>query len=193
MTLISQIQGTNNTVYNLRDDVHTWGGRNLALATNYDQFGIDTYDSSNTGITFLGNNKVKIEAGGRLRRYGNTIVNFPDAPRLYQGDFIFSIYVYENTLDQDGGLTCWVKTSATAGGGYATTIPAQYTGLIQSKMLNINTSTYGFALDVKALDATSGYLVVGPFKVEKGNKPTDWSPALEDIAHVNGTQLILLS
>jgi hypothetical protein len=30
-------------------------------------------------------------------------------------------------------------------------------------------------------------------KIEKGNKATDWSPALEDIAHVNGTTLELLS
>lgn len=31
MALISQIKGTDNISYNLRDDVHTWGGRNLAL------------------------------------------------------------------------------------------------------------------------------------------------------------------
>lgn len=105
MALISQIQDTNNTIYNLRDDVHTWGGRNLALATNYDQFDLSTYDVK-TNTTILDNNKVKIEAGGRLRRYGNTIVNFPDAPRLCQGNFIASIYVYENTLDQDGHITC---------------------------------------------------------------------------------------
>lgn len=30
-------------------------------------------------------------------------------------------------------------------------------------------------------------------KLEKGSKPTDWSPAPEDIAHVNGEQLELLS
>ena len=30
-------------------------------------------------------------------------------------------------------------------------------------------------------------------KLEKGSKPTDWSPAPEDIAHMNGEQLELLS
>ena len=30
-------------------------------------------------------------------------------------------------------------------------------------------------------------------KLEKGSKPTDWSPAPKDIAHVNGEQLELLS
>lgn len=192
MTLISQIQGTNNTVYNLRDDVHTWGGRNWALATDYNQFDLSTYDVK-TNTTILDNNRVKIEAGGRLRRYGNTIANFPDAPRLCQGEFIASIYVYENTLDQNGNITCWKKTTATSGGGGGTTIPAQTTGLITLKLGNVNSSYYGFSLEIQLTDATSGYLVVGPFKVEKGNKPTDWSPAPEDIAHVNGTQLILLS
>jgi hypothetical protein len=31
------------------------------------------------------------------------------------------------------------------------------------------------------------------FKLERGNKATDWSPAPEDIAHVNGECLELLS
>jgi hypothetical protein len=30
-------------------------------------------------------------------------------------------------------------------------------------------------------------------KAERGNKATDWSPAPEDIAQVDGTELILLS
>lgn len=192
MALISQIQDTNNTVYNLRDDIHTWGGRNLALATNYDQFGIDTYDGNNTGITFLGNNKVKIAAGNRFYRYANTIVNFPNGPRLFKGTMIASIYVYENTLDQQSSFTYWCKLSETSGGGQMTYIPSQYTGLVQN-ITSTNQSFYGFSLDIKTLDATSGYLVIGPLKVEMGNKPTDWSPAPEDIAHVNGTQLILLS
>ena len=192
MALISQIQGTNNTIYNLRDDVHTWGGRNLALATSYDQFDLNTYDVK-TKTTILNNNRVKIEAGGWFRRYGNTIANFSNAPRLFQGDFIASIYVYENTLDQDGHISCWRKTTATGGGGVGGTIPAQTTGLITINMKNENGSYYGFTLDISLSNATSGYLVVGPFKVEKGNKPTDWSPAPEDIARVNGTQLILLS
>lgn len=33
MALISKIKGTNNTEYNVRDDVSIWGGRNLLVRT----------------------------------------------------------------------------------------------------------------------------------------------------------------
>lgn len=165
----------------LIDRVSTFGGTNLALATNYNQFGINTYDTKKN-VTFLDNNKVKIEAGGQLKRYSNTIVNFPNGPRLFKGTLVRSIPIYENTLDTDGHFTVWFKTSATAGGGYGYSIPSQYTGLIYiTNTLANETSYYGFSLDVYATEATSGHIIIGPLKVEIGNKPTDWTPAPEDL------------
>lgn len=165
----------------LIDRVSIFGGTNLALATNYDQFGINTYDIK-TNVTFLGNNKVKIEAGGRLRRYANTIVNFPNGPRSFKGTLVRSIPIYENTLDTNAGFTVWYKTTATSGGGHGYSIPSQYTGFIYIIDTIINeTSLYGFSLEAYATEATSGYIVIGPLKVEIGNKPTDWTPAPEDL------------
>jgi hypothetical protein len=40
---------------------------------------------------------------------------------------------------------------------------------------------------------TNSWVCLYAPKLEKGNKPTDWSPAPEDIAYVNGTTLELLS
>jgi hypothetical protein len=52
---------------------------------------------------------------------------------------------------------------------------------------------YGFVLDLDTRNDTAGQIIFGQAKVEIGNKATDWSPAPEDIAHVNGTTLELLS
>ena len=46
MALISQIKSTDNaTPYNVRDDVHIWGGRNLMKRTCYSAFAPQNFNN----------------------------------------------------------------------------------------------------------------------------------------------------
>lgn len=51
----------------------------------------------------------------------------------------------------------------------------------------------GFNIMVGDNTTTAQELWITDIKLEKGNKATDWSPAPEDIAHVNGECLELIS
>lgn len=165
----------------LVDRVSTFGGTNLALATSYDQFGIDTY-ATKENVTFLGDNKVKIEAGGELNRGSSKIItNFPDGnPQLFSGNYIISFYVYENTLNQNGSFAFYKKHNASSAGGQVYTLSAQKTGLF-TFLHPLNNSYYGFYGRWYFPNATSGYIIISPLKFEKGTKATDWTPSPYDL------------
>ncbi len=172
----------------LVDRVSTFGGTNLVRGSNYDQFGIDTYYYK-TGVTFLGDNKVKIEAGGRLNRSTTQQEKFRlTQPIIFDQNnktIITSFYVYENTLNQDCICKLWYyhDTDGAAGAYTVITVPAQETGFFKGTCdFAITTKDhYGYLLDIRATNATSGYIIIGPVKIEKGTKPTDWTSSPYDL------------
>lgn len=206
MANLSQIK-VGSTTYDVRDDVHTWGGRNLLLYTGSMPIGsnyirnyraaiaslTDTgegikYDSSinNGGIEIPLFSRGCIEAGevltcsfqarGTKANVGNVYVCRQTAAGANTDNVS-----YGNLLNLTGiSSTDWKKYSFT------------FTASNASQPANDKYAMY-FML---AWGSTNvGWLEIKKYslKLEKGNKPTDWSPAPEDIAYVNDTELVLLS
>ena len=211
MALISKIKSTHDSVdYNIRDDVHTWGGRNLIYYTkNFFVTG-----NRDTGWTNSGSWTFSTDSEGFVvaskAQTGQTSNNIPS--------------LYANRIPVNIGdiivVSCWMKIEVLNNNEYK--IPyifevynssgtrVQYqdvapTAANSNKPTLIdNTWTYFYSTHtVTASDAVTasirlslfrnGTMAIKKVKLEKGNKPTDWSPAPEDIAYVNGTELVLLS
>lgn len=193
MALISKIKNTADSVdYNIRDDVHTWGGRNLMLRTAYSTFG-NTDHFNNIGSATVSGSKVTVPYGKEIyhKDYVKNVIGL-----IPSGTVVTcSIYIYEATatggnhkvymspLTNTTGTVTWTNTKS---------IPSGTTGLV-SWQWTTAADYYGFVLDLDTRNDTAGQIIFGQAKVEIGNKPTDWSPAPEDIAVVVGTQLQLLS
>lgn len=188
---ISVIKGSDNVNYNLRDDVHTWGGRNLMLRTDYGTFGNSSHFNG-SGMTFAGDR-----------------VTVPYAKEIYHKDYVknviglipngsivtCSIYVYQATAT--GGnhrvyMSPITNTSGSVNWVNIKSIPSGTTGLVVWQY-TLTADAYGFVLDLDTRNDTSGQIIFGRAKIELGNKFTDWSPAPEDFATVVGTELNLLS
>lgn len=194
MALISKIKNTADSVdYNIRDDVHTWGGRNLMKRTCYSAFAPDNFNNGTaTGVSFA-DEKAIIPYGKEVyhKNYVDNVIGLiPSGTTL-----TCSIYIYEATaiggnhkvymspLTNTTGTVSWTNTKS---------IPSGTVGLV-SWQWTTPADYYGFVLDLDTRNDTAGQIIFGQAKVEIGNKATDWSPAPEDIAHINGTTLELLS
>lgn len=180
MALISKIKGTNNTEYNVRDDVSVWGGRNLLKGTSnewqtitmpttsyYSQFGTDYELQEGETYTFsvivervsTDSNPINIHLGnGTIKNYTHDIYTWRKN-NITSGEKIVLIHTIEHSdrYNSDG-----------------TTFAPYFAWRIRNEQK---------AITVRYKQA----------KLEKGTKPTDWSPAPEDIAYVNGECLELLS
>ena len=180
MALISKIKNTADSVdYNIRDDVHTWGGRNYILQT------INGY----TLTTAIG-----------------TIPLSPALSALNPLDIITLSFEVKSTA------THWIdfywRDAASGGTSYADynnfypafqiTTTDTWTKFTCSKLAGANIANAKYLALRQSSSAHAAGTIIGTveyrnMKIELGNKPTDWSPALEDIAYVNDTCLELLS
>ena len=197
MALISKIKNTADSVdYNIRDDVHTWGGRNLMLHTDYATYGTSTFFNDGIPSVSINNNKMTIPYATSIAHLSKkNVLSFTIPSNTI---VTCSVYVYENTI-ADGTHAVRVGRIANIEGTSVSfsdwqTIPTGFTGLYSWQWkFSSTTDAYGFILNFSTTQSTSGNMILGRVKVEIGNKPTDWSPAPEDIAYVNGTTLELLS
>ena len=101
----------------------------------------------------------------------------------------FSIPIYENTLN--GAFTFTPICIRLGNSGYGTnlSIPVGQTGLYTKSFL-ANEDCRGFFLQsISTAAATSGSIILGPPKIEIGNKPTDWTPCPEDLIIYNDETL----
>lgn len=71
MAVISQIKGTDNVTYNVRDDVNIWGGRNYATlnftgdSSKTGTLGLRYIDTIDTSLSFKGRPVIKRYRTGR--------------------------------------------------------------------------------------------------------------------------------
>lgn len=219
MALISKIKGTDNVDYNVRDDVSVWGGRNLFRLSNmqdrstFISNGTATFDDGSYFRYYNGavsNHTFEQIAGGN--GYQDTILlnsaaNIGIAFMRPVSEFNFNSNSYYT-------MSCWAKTTKTSAGldmglSYRTNADAWvWRGGSNRHLFNTTNTWQHFSLTFKpdadtkiimycftVLGVTNGTdtFTIKHCKLEKGTKPTDWSPAPEDIAHVNGECLELLS
>ena len=225
MALISKIKNTADSVdYNIRDDVHTWGGRNLFWGTSWgNSF---TENSNITGWYRLEPNVDTLETSitkGQCyavhrSRSGTTATSWSEF-KYYCRDNTVLIPGEQYTLSwwQYAPTDTWYASYST---NYLTSNIRYYdsggTKIADSTTMNPNNTVFKptavttwehrsstFTVPAAAEGHAWWYiyfsiprdidLILCQFKLEHGNKATDWSPAPEDIAHVNGTTLELLS
>jgi len=199
MAVLSKIKASDNVDYNIRDDYSTWGGRNLL--SSYVMPG-----SNNPGNT---------ATAGRCSYIGPYAIKILAAENADTYFSLWSLYALED--DQVYTLSCEVSNliNGTVYNFplYAQNNPIGVTLTINKNGLNYitftktsvtdntivyvdNRSYHKIFMDDSSRTIANGQstngVTLSKFKLEKGNKPTDWSPAPEDIAKFIGDETIEL-
>lgn len=176
----------------LIDRVSTFGGTNLTRASGCGDWDAQHYGTSQ-GFEFMGD-RVKIPGGKQfgISNYAKTYDRLLPILYIANTPLTISTIIYENTLtstndsDEISFQVVSYHIDETHGNWYyysTKTVNLNFVGAIDFK---ISYSTnfdklYGMALIIKTSSTTSGYLTVGPRKVEIGNKATDWTPSPYDL------------
>ena len=176
MALISKIKGTNGTEYNVRDDVSVWGGRNLIKNSNIAQL--------TTSASAWGYSTWRLAKPDSLKVGETLVASAKITPGASDTWTAATFYLY-NAAQDDGARAKSATVLGEIVNNYAfakLTVNSNYTNYTDLLIY------YGTAGQCTGHSGT-----ITDVKLERGTKPTDWSPAPEDIAHVNGECLELLS
>ena len=181
MAVISQIKATSDNVdYNIRDDYSIWGGR------NYVQKGGPGVVASHLTS---GNEYIAINIGTAANNIpsGSTVtVSFDLEMKVTTANPTLLVY---NTNNK--GPMQFTNTSKTYTAAANTTLKQKctYTNTIGARSDATLTDNY---LEFYSTYNTGNVFSISNLKMEIGNKPTDWSPAPEDIARFIGNETIEL-
>lgn len=160
------------------------GGRNLIRRTDYAIYGNDSnykHYANQSPATFS-SDRITVPFGTEIWHstpYSQNLINktIPAGTKV-----LCSVYVYEQSIS-DGSHRLYVsrlKTNGSINWDNAHTIPYGFTGLL-TWVYTPPEDIKGFCLDFDTRNSTSGQMVLGPVKAELGTKPTDWTPAPEDL------------
>ena len=159
------------------------GGRNLIRRTDYAIYGNDNHYKhyANQSPAAFSSDRITVPFGTQIWHspYSQNRINktIPAGTKI-----LCSVYVYEQSIS-DGYHRLYVsrlKTDGSVNWDNAYTIPHGFTGLL-TWVYTPPENIKGFCLDFDTRNSTSGQMVLGPVKAELGTKPTDWSPAPEDL------------
>ena len=177
------------------DRVSTFGGTNLMRASGCSNWDVQYYRQDQTAyqVEFLGD-RIKIPAGKQLSQ---NRLNYPNNISLNLDEkVLFSFYIYENTLTSESTSDKiainygYFRTGSST--GTATSIDLSYTGLF-TQFWNVGAENIlGFTLGITIPSTATGYIIIGPRKVELGSKPTDWSPSPYDLVTYDSTNQALV-
>ena len=203
MAVISQIKATSDNVnYNIRDDYSIWGGRNLVHNTRFlsatppapwVNWGSPT---TREVVTINGINYMHIvSTTTQYQGYSQNSIHRGGYGDVAEGDqIIVSFDAYAKTAGQKccAGIH-WNNSSGSIISQVwfvptLTTTSAHYI----SPIYTVPANCVGFNLMIGSNTTTADEIWMAKVKVEKGNKPTDWSPAPEDIARFIGNETIEL-
>ena len=199
MAQLSKIK-VGSTTYNVRDDVHTWGGRNLLKFTDWYVTGV--YGLSNctmnltTDASAPGGKVLRLTLTDSTKNAHCYLSSMKSRGGMVSGEtYIASLYVRASAaMSRPTNQTMECSSNLTRINNVNIT-----TGWVQQGIkfvYNPNASYQAWYFIYPALwsGLSNGkYIDIAGVKLEHGNKITDWSPAPEDIAHVNGECLELIS
>lgn len=207
MATISQIKATSDNVnYNIRDDYSIWGGRNLLLGTNTQYTSVGNERNSVTETTDKFNGCIVFKSSNAWADIGfNFRTQLKDRGVISTGD-ILTYSIWAKTDDTTSRDICGIWVS---GHNASETANKNYLSVAKIATLTTNWVQYSYTFTVTAdmMSMTAGgstrfecnttctdgkFIYWAAPKVEKGNKPTDWSPAPEDIARFIGNETIEL-
>lgn len=182
MADIKAIKGTDNVVYNLRDDYSKWGGNNLLLniprshvATNYDGYAFYCVEDLQQDVTYtLQLWNVDVSHTGKT------------ADQL-------GIWVYYCGGNVNFGS--WYGTGHFTN-GHANHLILTFTPSASNLSHSNVTGTASGSKFIRLYNSVpnaSGTknMSIEKWKLERGHKATDWSPCYKDIFTLSGEQLIV--
>ena len=171
MATINKIKATNNKEYNIRDDYSIWGGRNLLQNSSQILSNGSVLDTKTLFAVYLWSTPGQSYTGWKqIMPYTN--INT-------EGLFTITFQAMNDSQEY------WCLKHNGSAHDYA---------LYFKNPENIKTGdelTLSFDV-IKYNPSIANGLEVKNFKLERGNKPTDWSPAPEDIAKFIGNETIEL-
>lgn len=207
MATISKIKATaDNVDYNIRDDYSIWGGRNFLPITQAYLYTRSGKSATSQGITvtqeengwFSVSGTKTSTSGGSICLWPNPTGNNTDAAINdnfvdinLNGPIIMKIEV-EGTPFLSGSaysdsthIVMYGPSSSSSWrlGGYTSSL--QKTGTFAQSFFSV----VRYYIGASSSGSPNGRFRI---KIEKGNKPTDWSPAPEDIAKFIGDETIEL-
>lgn len=179
-TIVGDYYTTATVVDNKIDGIEI-GGRNLIRFSDIDKYGVSYYTRTSGKIISISDGKATIPYGCE---YYNAYEKQSVTEPIPSGTTLTgSCYVYENTWDSSSNRRIYIGLKKTDGTwiwpsfkqfGVGETGRISYTITTTSEIV-------GVTLDIDGRNGTSGQIVVGSYKIETGNKPTDWTPAPEDV------------
>ena len=176
MADIKAIKGLDNVTYNLRDDYSKWGGENLLL-------NIPKRYVANDYLAYQLNLTENLIVGERytLQLWGVTIAHSGKTaaqlnPAVYWGGGYISLCGWAGQCS-NGGAT-YLKATFTP--TYSTSNTNQVNTANNAWIEIYNTPSHA--------DGTKN-MIITKWKLEFGDKATDWSPCYKDIFTVSGTEL----
>jgi hypothetical protein len=203
MAIINKIKATDNKEYNIRDDYSIWGGRNLLLNSNFftgnDQYWEKTLSTSFSEIVFDSDKKWAhiIDSGKAYEGYIQNLWENNSEQIVKEQDNITLSFLAKG---KNGGEEIWARIWWLDING--DTVDAYYydtcilTTTINKYTLTRIAPANAVSLQIAIYSSGSPHSPIEFWftnvKVEKGNKPTDWSPAPEDIAKFIGNETIEL-
>lgn len=175
MADIYAIKGTDNVTYNLRDDYSKWGGENLLLniPKSYSSGSYCAYQLSFCENLIKGERytvqlwNVNVYHSAKTQAQTNIC--------LYWGGGSVQLVNFNN---------CW---TAQTNNYHADYLKMTFTAPNNSHT-DTNNLWFNVYNSVGNADGTRS-MSIGKWKLEKGDKATDWSPCHKDIFTVSGTEL----
>lgn len=181
-----EITSTVNAYTDTKFDSIEVGARNLIRYTDlsrWDEYKTK-YSMTSSGVS-VENGKMTLTSGNGVQVYAFPKFQLTPIP-INRGDTLTaSVYVYENTLT--GGskdlrlyIGYRVKGDTAQRWRYKTFTQNEVGLLSYTWTVDVDDIEY-IAIDPQLYTSTGGYVVLGNYMLEKGNKATTWTPAPEDV------------
>ncbi len=157
------------------------GGRNLLRYTDFKD--ASKWNKNNGATISNGIGTISANSGKQVELYRK------DAVSGKAGDkFTFSVNVLTNTLSGGDGFKfyVWCVGKKSDGSAYNTwpigdKLSTNFTGVYSyTWTIPSGVTITKLGIDMDAYNCTSGTATVNHYKIERGDKATDWTPALED-------------
>lgn len=152
------------------------GGRNLFLLSDFSANNPYWTQTSGTTPTVDGEKVTITQAGEFYQKYSGD-GSIPTSATIPSGTTLtLSCYFYENTAN--GNRRIYYAQSPS---WMFVTVPTNFVGL-WSTTFTTSVDITKLCIDYDCRGLTSGTWVCSPCKLERGTKPTAWTPAPEDVA-----------
>ncbi|MEG2246298.1 MAG: phage tail spike protein [Peptostreptococcaceae bacterium] len=156
------------------------GGRNLFIGSDFKN------PKNNNNFTLVNGAKIdNVNGCAILNAVPNKQVEvITTAIKIEKNtEYTFSAICFENTVEGGSGLKMYFGFKESINGQTTWKYKSVAKHQVGIQSYTINTGNYSYVyMEFNSYGCTSGTAKIGNYKLEKGNKSTDWTPAIEDIS-----------